>query len=467
MNQTKVKIKATLSDGEKHIPVEAEYVSKYSLNIRFLNGRTFPDGFVFPRLIFRLDGSDIKLGPCKLLKNGKLNGQHGSIVFIKDIYNLEDLFFNKNLVKIQSAFINLPLILGHKDGIKDEFKVHTANLTYDLNVYKDLFDQIDRQIKSESEEVKKLIRRSIIESEGRKMMAFLDEKLLELQNLVKNYSNEEHERHGFYFRKQLWNMIISSPIMTRTNLKPRGYAGDFEMMKMIYENDYRGKTLFGMIMHKHPLEHPAAQAVRTRRKLIAQSFQDIEKSDNWDTQKKLSVLSVACGPAYELNDILSHSKDNTKYHFTLLDQDPFALRAARAVVRELESKLAIKLGVKFLNESVRTMLTTNKIVQKWGKFNFIYSMGLFDYLTPPAARVVIRKLYQLLAPSGEMIIGNFHVSNPSRVYMEYWLDWVLYYRTEEEFKDLLASEPNAQKSVCFEKTGSQMFLHVKKSKSDA
>jgi extracellular factor (EF) 3-hydroxypalmitic acid methyl ester biosynthesis protein len=108
------------------------------------------------------------------------------------------------------------------------------------------------------------------------------------------------------------------------------------------------------------------------------------------------------------------------------------------------------------------MLTTQEIAEKWGKFHFIYSMGLFDYLTPPAARVVIQKLFQLLAPGGEMIVGNFHVSNPSKNYMEYWLDWVLYYRTEEEFLALLESEPSAKCSVFFENTGSQMFLHVKK-----
>ena len=92
-------------------------------------------------------------------------------------------------------------------------------------------------------------------------------------------------------------------------------------------------------------------------------------------------------------------------------------------------------------------------------------MGLFDFLTPPAARVVLSKLFQLLTPGGEMIIGNFHVSNPSIIYMEYWLDWVLYCRTEEEFKRLLSSEPTAQSSVFFENTGSQMFLHVKKQNS--
>jgi len=467
MNQPEFIVDATLIDGKDAIPIEAEYVSKYSLNIRFLNGKSFPDGFVFPRLIFQLNGNQVKLGPCQLLKNGNGNGKQGKIVFIKDVYDFEKLFFNKNIVKLQSSFFNIPLILGHKDEIKEEFKQHVANLTYDINVYKDVFDRIDEQIQSEPEAIRKIIQKSIIENEGRKFMAFLDDKLEDLENLVGNYSDEEHERHGFYFRKQLWNVIACSPIMVRTNVKPRGYAGDYEMMKMIYDNGYQGDSLFGMVMHKHPIEHPAAQAVRTRRKLIAKSFHDIEKANHWEKQNKLSILSVACGPAYELQDILSASENHSKYHFNLLDQDPSALEAARNLIEMLEIKSGTKLDVTYLNESVRTMLTSTEITDKWGKFNFIYSMGLFDYLTPPAARVVIRKLFQLLAPGGEMIIGNFHVSNPSKIYMEYWLDWVLYYRTEEEFKGLLSSEPNAETSVFFENTGSQMFLHVKKQNSDA
>ena len=97
----------------------------------------------------------------------------------------------------------------------------------------------------------------------------------------------------------------------------------------------------------------------------------------------------------------------------------------------------------------------------WGKFDYVYSMGLFDYLTPPVAKAVIGKLYQILNGGGEMAIGNFHISNPSRYYMEYWLDWVLYYRTEHDFMDLLMNVSAAEATILFEDTGSQMFLHVK------
>ena len=89
-------------------------------------------------------------------------------------------------------------------------------------------------------------------------------------------------------------------------------------------------------------------------------------------------------------------------------------------------------------------------------------MGLFDYLTPPVAKAVIANLYRLLEPGGQLLIGNFHVSNPSRVYMEYWNDWVLYYRTEDDMLNLL-QQPDAQLQLEFEETKSQMFLKVIKS----
>jgi extracellular factor (EF) 3-hydroxypalmitic acid methyl ester biosynthesis protein len=109
------------------------------------------------------------------------------------------------------------------------------------------------------------------------------------------------------------------------------------------------------------------------------------------------------------------------------------------------------------------MLKNPELGKSWGNFDYIYSMGLFDYLTPPVAKAVIGKLYQILSVGGEMIIGNFHISNASRYYMEYWLDWVLYYRTEHDFMDLLKNVPSAETKIVFEDTGSQMFMQVKKS----
>jgi extracellular factor (EF) 3-hydroxypalmitic acid methyl ester biosynthesis protein len=293
-------------------------------------------------------------------------------------------------------------------------------------------------------------------------MKFLDEKLKEFENIIINFSKKDHERHGYYLRKQLWSFLMCSPFMARTNIKPRGYSGDSAMMKMIYDNQYEGSTTFGQLMHKHPNEHPAAQAVRNRRKLIAQML-SVLKSKKLNSNNKINILSVACGPAFELQDVITSTEDCERFHFTLLDQDENALSEARSQIKMIEKKLGRKIEVEFLNESVRTMLKTPELDKRWGNFDYIYSMGLFDYLTPPVAKAVIGKLYQILNVGGKMIIGNFHISNASRYYMEYWLDWVLYYRTEQEFVDLLKNVTSAETKIIFEDTGSQMFMQVKRS----
>jgi extracellular factor (EF) 3-hydroxypalmitic acid methyl ester biosynthesis protein len=448
--------------GQEVIPIYAKLASKYSLWVRFLNGNHFKDGEEFSHLVIPMNGDSAKLGPCRLLSEPNIEGYAGRITFITDFFDLDHLLSNHKIMKLQSEFLNLPLILAHKDNIVREFKDYASNLNYDLNVYKNLFDKLDEEYRGEPEYVKKLVQRAIIDTEGKKFHRFLDASLGNLEKTVKDFSKEEHERHGFYLRKQLWNIILCSPFMARTNLKPRGYSGDSVMMRMIYANEYEGESTFSQIINKHPLDHPGSSAVRNRRTLISKKLFEIKNRTRHQGNEKCRVLSVACGPAFELKDLLLSPEDSETFHFTLLDQDKYALYEAAVLVDQIEKSLGIKIGVNYLNESVRTMLASRNLEGRWGQFDFVYSMGLFDYLTPPVAAAVLKKLYDLLIPGGEMLIGNFHVSNPSRYYMEYWLDWVLYYRNETEFKELLGDVPSADISVSFEDTRVQMFLHVKK-----
>lgn len=462
MSHGEVTIKAQLVEQNERIPIDATYASKYSLFVRFSNGKNFGDGAEFSKLIFPVDDDNAELGPCRLISEPNIDGYAGRLIFLNDVYDFNNLISNKKIVKLQSSFINLPLILSRKSNIEPYFKDFTANLTYDLSVYKNLFDTVDIEQQNEPENVRQFVQKAIIGTEGEKFMRFLDDTLEELERIVSDFTKEEHERHGFYFRKQLWDYIMCSPFMTRTNLKPRGYAGDSEMMRMIYAKDYHNGSTFSKLMHRHPIEHPAAQAVRNRRDLIVRMTNEVRNNQSMSSRKKCKVLSVACGPAFEMQDILVSPEDCERYHFTLLDQDRCALFEAAELIDHIEKSLNKKINVDYLNESVRTMLSTPQLKNKWGQFNFIYSMGLFDYLTPPVAKSVLKKLFDLLSPGGEMIVGNFHVSNPSKYYMEYWCDWVLYYRTEEEFRNLLGDIPSAKVDVCFEDTGCQMFLHAKR-----
>lgn len=462
MDQQELKIKGFLLYKSNKIPISAKYASKYSLLFKYSDNQDFLgiDGSV--NLLIQNNGQSVELGPCRILPNHGPNGYSGRLVFEGDIFDLERFFSTRKLSTLQSPFEDLPLLLSRKEKIKPAFVEYTAKLTYDLNVYKGLFDSLDSQYQDEPEDVKESIQRTIIETEGDKFKRFLDEKLDELEQIVSDFSPEEHQCHGYYFRKQLWDFLLLCPFTARLNLKPRGYQGDSEMMRMIYSNDYQGESTFSKLLHKHSVGHKATQSVRNRIAIVPQVLEGFSSSCPVCSSDGISVLSVGSGPALELENLLRTPPDFDKYRFTLFDQDPLAHSEAATLIHEIEVRFRRSLQVAYLEESVRTMLFSRQPEQRWGQFDFIYSMGLFDYLSAPVARAVFGRLYQLLRSEGEMLIGNFHVSNPSKYYMEYWGDWMLIHRTEQEIRALLQHASFSKVSVFYDDIGTQMFLHLKK-----
>ena len=459
-----------LLDG-RTVAVEAQYASRYSVWIN-LADELKADGEEPVRFRLRISEQDVEMGPCRLIREHGESEFRYRLVPSSQIHDFEKLFFRGRREVLESTALNLPLILSYKEQIDPIFKGYVADLTYDLNAYKNLLDRMDEEYSGEPEEVKEVLQYGILDNVAPGLLDYLDNSLEELARITSDYTQKEHEHHGFFFRKQLWNIILCSPIIARTNLKPRGYSGDSEMMRMIYRRGYVGDSSFGKIMHRHPIDQPAAEAVRSRRRNISgilkayiRERMDIPGSVNGPAALT-RILSVACGPAYEVRDIFTRKEDATAMHFSLLDQDEQALLEASAVVRDVEQKLDTELSVDFIKESVRTMLVNRELQDRWGRFDFIYSMGLFDYLTAPVATAVLTKLYQLLTPGGTMVIGNFKNHRSTRYYMEYWLDWKIIYRDEQELRALASRLPGAELEVEVDSTGIQMLLHIRKNGED-
>jgi extracellular factor (EF) 3-hydroxypalmitic acid methyl ester biosynthesis protein len=455
--------KTFLVRGANKVPIHADYASKYSLFFRYLENRRLIDSDQPVNLLIKKNGQSVEVGPCCILPGPELNGYAGRLVFLRDIYDIPSLFNDSNVVKLQSVFHDLPLILARKENLKPEFKAYVADLKYDLEVYKSLFDDLDAKYCHEPEDVRNAVEKAIIETEGPDFRQFFEDNLLQLKRLVDDFSQEEHQRHGFYFRKQLWNLVLCCPFTGRATLKPRGYPGDSGLMRMLYVNAYEGNSTYAKLTHKHAVEHAASQSVRYRIHLIAKLLRSYQNDSQPVNSDNIKVLSVGCGSAFELNEIIESPQDSDKYHFTLFDQDPKALSEAAEVVNHIANTLSIRPKVDYIQGSVRTMLFSRKLRQHWGQFHFIYSLGLLDYLASRVAKAVLTRLYRLLAPGGEMVIGNFHVSNASKYYMMYWGDWFLNLRKEEEFRQLIDSSPEDKVSILYDSTGSQMFLHIQKS----
>jgi extracellular factor (EF) 3-hydroxypalmitic acid methyl ester biosynthesis protein len=108
------------------------------------------------------------------------------------------------------------------------------------------------------------------------------------------------------------------------------------------------------------------------------------------------------------------------------------------------------------------MLRIRDLAGRFGRFHFVYSMGLFDYLLAPVGRALLSRLWELVLPGGTLLVGNFHPGCASRTYLDYWCDWSLNYRTEEEFRALADGLVGAKVELTFEETRSQMFLRLER-----
>ena len=67
----------------------------------------------------------------------------GSLVFIQDVIDIKALFIEKKLVTLHTLSQKILLVLSQKEKVKDFFKRYTADLIYDLKIYKHFFDDID------------------------------------------------------------------------------------------------------------------------------------------------------------------------------------------------------------------------------------------------------------------------------------------------------------------------------------
>src|SRR5690606_32081971 len=116
-----------------------------------------------------------------------------------------------------------------------------------------------------------------------------------LANILKNKPKEEVTKSFEFFRREVGGIIFEAPFANRVYYKPLGYAGDYEMMNIIYRKEAEGKSLYAKCMHKYFVDKPAATAVRNRAIYLNGRIKEVIRTHKSD--EPIRILSVASGPA--------------------------------------------------------------------------------------------------------------------------------------------------------------------------
>ncbi len=263
------------------------------------------------------------------------------------------------------------------------------------------------------------------------------------------------------FRAELFEYYRDASFLRRAWEKPLGYAGDYEMMNQIYRNQLEGKTLFGRLMHKWGINEASSKSVRYRTQYIMNKFKELSAG-----KKSFVIGCLASGPAREVIEFLKSvtPEESRRYEVVLMDQDGDSLLNAKRGVNLVIAQRGLECRVRFLSISVKNILEGGEVVNRLGdiKFDFIYTMGLYDYLKEPVAKILSETLVSWVKPGGTFIVGNFHVSNTTHSISEFVADWSLILRTEQEMRDLIPDSPGIKKDLHVDHEGIDLFLEVTK-----
>ena len=157
--------------------IEVRSASRFSLYVSF-NAAPPVDGTEFAALTLEIAAATHRLGSCQFVANGAgtaKHGPHGRLIFLEDVYDVESLVLRNKFVDIDASFRNLPLVLQQKEGIRDEFKRLTDDVTYDFGVYRQFFDSEDRKYADEPADIRAGAQRALIRTVGRQFLAYFQE----------------------------------------------------------------------------------------------------------------------------------------------------------------------------------------------------------------------------------------------------------------------------------------------------
>lgn len=379
-----------------------------------------------------------------------------------DVYSVVKM---EKITRLQNDFMDFVQSMAIEDNLDPEFVNLISNLQFILDRYREkLYQEMDT-ISQEDIDLQGALIKTLRELAFDALFDELNLYYDHFSNIVSNFTDpKQHFIHRNFFQKRLSEFFSQSKLCHRGFTKPLGYAGDYEMMNIIYRNTFEGENLFEQVMSKIDCEGTAARAVRNRRSYLYKKLKELVL--NTKHGHTIKIMSVACGPAVEFTDLLSSIAGKTlpsSIEYIALDQDAQALQDARTRI-EPHIKDNSTIRVHFEEDNIKRLIVdrdNNKDLYKG--LDFLYSAGLFDYLSDRASSRLIHKLYSFLKPGGLMIIGNFGPYNPQRFIMEFGAEWFLIYRSEGHLKSLASDLPgNPLLGIEREPEGVNLFLTIVK-----
>lgn len=345
--------------------------------------------------------------------------------------------------------------------ILPEFKTWVADLRSYLETMQLFLDREEAGLASEDLFTRERVCAQYVAEIGPRIVQRVHEASHRMGTILGHLTEDNHVRHRGYAQQHLGALFNASPFIRRALHKPLGYAGDYEMMNMLYRPAEEGSTLFGKVVNLCAVREVAARANINRISFLAGWLRGAVEEHL--SGGRALVASIGCGPAREIDQLLEVSPElGAHLDVMLVDQDPRAIAYCERKLTPRAERSGAKVHI--VRESVRRLLTGGSLYNTLGPRDLIYSAGLFDYLSDRSFVTLLSALYDAVKPGGRLIIGNVSAENPTRYFMEYVAEWFLIHRSPPQLLDKARALRPTPRDVRVESEplGVNLFLVVEK-----
>jgi hypothetical protein len=260
---------------------------------------------------------------------------------------------------------------------------------------------------------------------------------------------------------ELWRVageqLRRGELQLQARQKPRGYAGDFDMLRKICE-EWTCADPLGRAFDQFFQDQAAPRSVRNRTRIVANQLSGAVRRVLASGLEAARIVSVGAGPAIDVQLGLEelHESERRRVLVSLLDMDPEALEHASLRLQGLISPDQITL----CRENLFRLPRLARVQVMLNDADFISCAGLFDYLDSENATAMLSCFWKHLRSGGEAIVFNFSPGNNSRAYMEWIGNWYLTYRDKDELAELsqAATAYDARLTVAEESSQTSLFV---------
>jgi extracellular factor (EF) 3-hydroxypalmitic acid methyl ester biosynthesis protein len=189
---------------------------------------------------------------------------------------------------------------------------------------------------------------------------------------------------------------------------------------------------------------PVAHAVRNRAVYFHGLLSRLERR----RPQGAAVLVAGCGSAREVVDYLTGHPES-RLQLTCVDTDAAAVAVAAA-------------GCRGLRQPVTVLHQDSRALAQRGHFDLVWAPAHGGCLDDRQWVAAARRLCDLAAPGGEVVLGDLSTAGPSRPYLDVMLRWPLSYRCAEDVAALAhdTAGPEAVVRVEREPLGVYLFTRI-------